>query len=121
VFGNKPPLILCIEDDLTSLRVRKAMLEHEGYHVIGVTTAEEAMRALRENPICLTISDHMLSGTTGTQLAARMRKIKPKVPIMLYSGEMPDSLRDVDVFIGKDEPTTKFLSAVRDVLERYLG
>jgi hypothetical protein len=32
----------------------------------------------------------MLHGTTGTELAKQMKKIKPDVPIILFSGAMPD-------------------------------
>jgi CheY-like chemotaxis protein len=120
-FGNRPALILCIEDERHYLALRKSVLEGHGYHVIGAATAEEALEALRHNPICLTVSDHMLRGTTGTRLAARMKQIKPKVPIVLYSGVEPDSLAHVDAFINKDEPTEKFLSMIDGLLERFLA
>ena len=121
VFGNRPALILCIDDNPIYLRAPKALLEQEGYHVIGVTTADEAMRALHDNPICLTISDLLLRETTATLLAAQMKKLKPRVPIVVYSDDTPASLRNVDAFISKKEPTTKLLSLILDILERYLG
>jgi len=120
-FGNRPPIILCIEDDRNYLLLRKSVLEARGYHVIGATTPEDALRALRDNPVCLTISDHMLRGTTGTHLAARMKQVKPKVPIVLYSGTEPQTLANVDAFISKDEPTEKFLSLIEGLLSRYLA
>ncbi|HKW16425.1 MAG TPA: hypothetical protein VJO35_02835 [Terriglobales bacterium] len=57
------PLILCIEDEPISLLLRKKVLERDGYSVIGVTTAQDALSALREAPVCATIADHMLRGT----------------------------------------------------------
>jgi len=113
------PLILCIEDSPTYLVLRKKVLEREGYEVIGVTTTDEALKVLRESPVCATIADHMLQGTTGAELAREMKKIKPDVPIILFSGTVPQSLNAVDVYVNKGEPTAKFLGIVRAVVQRY--
>jgi DNA-binding response OmpR family regulator len=113
------PLILCIEDSSTYLVLRKKVLEREGYDVIGVTAIDEALKALRDLPVCATIADHMLQGTTGAELARDMKKIKPNVPIILFSGTVPQSLNAVDVYVNKGEPTAKFLGIVRAVVQRY--
>ena len=113
------PLILCIEDEPISLSIRKKVLERDGYSVIAVTTSADALKTLREAPVCAIISDHLLQGTLGTQLAFEMKKIKPDVPIILFSGATPQSLKGVDVFVNKGEPTAKFLHIVRGVVERY--
>lgn len=68
------------------LALRKKVLEQAGYNVIGVTSSGDALKALWEEPVCATIADNMLQGTTGVELAAEMKKIKPGVPIILFSG-----------------------------------
>jgi CheY-like chemotaxis protein len=113
------PLILCVEDNPTYLVLRKKVLEREGYEVIGVTTTDEALKTLREFPVCATIADHMLQGTTGAELAREMKKIKPNVPIILFSGTVPQNLNAVDVYVNKGEPTAKFLGIIRAVVQRY--
>jgi DNA-binding NtrC family response regulator len=113
------PLILCIEDEAIHLTLRKKVLERDGYNVIGVTTAAAALKALSEAPVCAVIADHMLQGTTGTELAGKMKKIKPNVPIILFSGTAPQHLNDVDVYVNKGEPTAFFLGIVRDVVQRF--
>ncbi len=113
------PLILCLEDNPTYLELRKKVLERDGYEVISVTTAFEAVKALRQLPICATVADHLLHGATGTQLARHMKKIKPQVPIILFSGAVPENLDGVDVYLNKGEPAGKFLDIVRGVVERY--
>jgi len=70
------PLILCVEDNEIYLRPRKAVLEQAGYAVLSASTGTEAMEILRDAPVCLVLSDHMLRGTTGTFLAKQMKKIK---------------------------------------------
>ena len=99
--------------------LRKKVLEREGYDIVGAATADEALKALRELPVCATIADHMLQGTTGAELAREMKKIKPNVPIILFSGTVPQNLNAVDVYVNKGEPTTKFLGIVRAVVQRY--
>ena len=113
------PLLLCIEDEAIQLLIRKKVLEQDGYSVIGVTKAADALTTLREAPVCAVIADHMLQGTTGTELAKEMKKIKPDVPIILFSGTVPQSLNAVDVYVNKGEPTAKFLGIVRAVVQRY--
>lgn len=103
------------------LTLRKKVLERDGYSVIGVTTAADALKTLRESPVCATISDHILQETTGTHLALQMKKIKPDVPIILFSGTVPEHFDGVDVFINKGEPTARFLHIVREVVERFIS
>ena len=113
------PLLLCIEDEAIQLLIRKKVLEQDGYSVIGVTKADDALTTLREAPVCAVIADHMLQGTTGTELAKEMKKIKPDVPIILFSGSNPERLNCVDVFVNKGEPTSTFLNIVREVVRRF--
>jgi CheY-like chemotaxis protein len=111
--------ILCVEDNKAYLRLRKAVLEREGYLVFTATTGTEALAILQQEQVCLVLSDHMLRGTTGVALAARMKKMKPRVPVVLYSGQVPDAMGNVDCFISKDESVTSFLSIISSLVKRY--
>ncbi|MGH9515397.1 MAG: response regulator [Terriglobales bacterium] len=113
------PLILCVEDETHALDIRKKVLEQDGYDVVGATSAGAAMQILSKFPVCATMSDHMLQGETGMELAKRMKKLKPDVPIILFSGTIPEHFDSVDVYINKGEPTADFLRVVRQVVERY--
>ena len=118
-FPFSKPVVLLVEDDRIYLELRRKVLEKDGYRVIGVTNTEDALDTLREAPICGTIADHMLQGSTGVDLAAEMKRIKPDVPIILFSGSMPENLRNIDVYVNKGEPTSEFLKIVRNVVQRY--
>lgn len=113
------PFILCIEDNEMYLRLRKAVLEEAGYTVLSATNESDALEVLSEAPVCLVLSDHMLRGTTGTDLAKRMKQIKRDVPIIVYSGNVPESLKHVDGFINKSEPMPNFLSLIHEFVKRY--
>jgi CheY-like chemotaxis protein len=111
-------IILCIEDDMGYLRLRRTVLEQNGYSVLGARTGLEALDLLRRSPIALVISDHLLGNTTGTALAEEIRKIRPLVPIMLYSGMMPEHLGEVNCFMSKTESIDHFLSMVSSLMSR---
>jgi DNA-binding NtrC family response regulator len=104
---------------LASLRLRKAVLERDGFSVFTASTPARALQMLREAPICLTISDHMLSDATGVELARQMKNIKPDVPIVLHSGGGPSALENIDCFIHKGEPTATFLSLIHELVRRF--
>ena len=112
------PIVLCVEDNETYLRLRKAVLEDAGYSVLSASDPSEALKTFRETPVCMVISDHMLRGTTGTDLAKQMKEWKPDVPIVLYSGRVPDKMKNIDCFINKDEPVSAFLKLIGDLLKR---
>jgi CheY-like chemotaxis protein len=113
---NGNPVILCIENNEVHLRLRQAILEQNGYEVLGAGTDVEALNILRGSPIALVISDHMLGTITGTHLAKQIREIKPLVPILLYTGTMPDDLTAASRFLNKGEPVETFLAVVASLI-----
>ncbi len=110
--------ILCVEDNKAYLRVRKAVLEREGYSVLAASTEDEALRLFREVAVSLVLSDHMLRGTTGVALALKLKAIRPHVPFVLYSGTVPEIMGNVDCFISKDETVPNFLSIIKSLIKR---
>ena len=112
--------ILCVEDSKAYLRLRKAVLEQEGYLVLTASTGAEALKLFREQSVSLVLSDHMLRGTTGVALAERLKAIKPHVPFVLYSGTVPDITGNVDCFISKDETVPKFLSIISSLIKSHV-
>jgi CheY-like chemotaxis protein len=83
-------------------------------------TGAEALEMLREAPVCLVLSDHMLRGTTGTDLAKQMKEIKRGVPLVLHSGTVPESLQNT--WTGSSATVSRrsrFLSLVFSFVQRY--
>ena len=112
-------LILCVDDNQTTLGLLNEVLASKGFVVLLASTAEQAVEILRETPVSLVIADHMLRGTTGVELAAQFKATKPTVPVVLHSGINPDTVRHVDAFIHKGEPVEAFLSLVSDLVKRF--
>src|SRR5438105_4660417 len=95
--------VLCVDDEVEALNLRKAMLESHGYRILTATSAEEALKMFDSTEVDVVLTDHLLKGQTGTALAAEMRRRKPHVPIAIYSGvaQVPDDMDKADVFITK--------------------
>jgi CheY-like chemotaxis protein len=112
-------LILCVDDNQLGLLLLNEVLVRSGFAVLMASTAEESLEMLRDAPVSLVIADHMLRGSSGTELAAQLKAIKPTVPVVLHSGINPDTVRHVDAFIHKGEPVEAFLSLVSDLVKRF--
>ena len=80
--------ILLVDDELPLVRIGKVVLEQLGYVVEIHTSSLAALNALRARPESydLVITDQMMPGLTGVDLAEQARTIRPELPFVLYSG-----------------------------------
>jgi CheY-like chemotaxis protein len=115
-----PTLILCIDDDDISLRVRKLALAGAGFNVLTANSGEDGLELFKQNPIELVIADHFLSDKTGTEIAKEMKELKPEVPILILSAaaENLDGLEFADGFLAKGEPPQVVLNTIAHLLAR---
>jgi CheY-like chemotaxis protein len=116
----KQPLVLCIDDAEVALRVRKLLLANAGYRVLTAPSGGEGLQLFRENPVDLVIADHFLSDKSGLEIAAEMKELKPKVPILIVSAasEPPSGLEFSDGFLSKGEGPESLLEAIAALLRR---
>jgi len=80
--------ILLVEDDETVRNVTLKGLESYGYHVLCAQDGREALRILREyeGPIHLTLTDVVMPGMSGGDLAARAREEQQDLKFLFMSG-----------------------------------
>ena len=85
--------ILVVEDDRALRELLRITLESSGYKVLAAADAAEALR-LAEPPgraIALLVSDVMMPGMTGPDLARRLRASRAGLEVLLVSGYSRDS------------------------------
>jgi signal transduction histidine kinase len=83
--------ILVAEDEAGVRRLAVATLRRHGYRVIEAASAEEALRlAACEPRIDLLVSDVVMSGMRGDELADLLRAERRHVAVVLMSGYAPD-------------------------------
>jgi PAS domain S-box-containing protein len=90
---KRSAIILFVDDDPLIAMSTTEMLEDLGHRVIGASSALHALDILRsEQPIDLMVTDHVMPGMTGIELAAATRQVRPSLPILLATGyaELPE-------------------------------
>jgi signal transduction histidine kinase/CheY-like chemotaxis protein len=90
---NRSAVILFVDDDPLIAMSTMEMLEDLGHQVIGASSGLHALDIIRsEQPIDLMMTDHVMPGMTGVELAAASREVRPSLPILLATGyaELPD-------------------------------
>lgn len=86
--------VLLIEDDPTYLKVWKRVIKDLGVkHCWSVVDPEKGAKILKEQRIDLLISDIVLPGKNGYELAKLARENNPKVEILLSTGYQTDLSR----------------------------
>jgi len=115
----KKPTILYVDDDLSGLSRREALLKMSRYEVLISTSARQGLALFMSLRVDAVILDYEMPGMNGDVIAARMKQSKPEVPIMLLSAHdtLPRcALEKVDAFISKGEPPMRFVAAVSELV-----
>ena len=90
---KRSAVILFVDDDPLIAMSTREMLEDLGHRVIGASSGRHALDIIRsEQPIDLMMTDHVMPGMTGIELAAASRQLRPSLPILLATGyaELPE-------------------------------
>jgi DNA-binding response OmpR family regulator len=121
---NDKPHILLVEDEIHLARGICFNLEEEGYRVSHFDSGEKALVTLEVEHFDLIILDVMLPGMDGFQVCHAVRKLDPRVPILMLTARSEDSDRVEGLENGADDYLTKpfnlmeFLLRVKGMLRR---
>jgi PAS domain S-box-containing protein len=85
--------ILVVEDEDLVLDVATRILSRYGYHVLGARAGAEALEVIRTHrgTIHLLLTDVVMPGMTGSEVAAMVTKVRPKIRVLYMSG-YPESV-----------------------------
>jgi CheY-like chemotaxis protein len=117
---NTSRLVLCVDDEVVGLRVRKILLERAGYQVITAADGQAGLQLFKTQPIRAVVLDYSMPGMHGGEVARKMRETKPDIPILLLSAYvgLPAEISSlVDVYMTKGEGAPALL----EKLERLLS
>lgn len=96
VFPVSDRLILVVDDEPALREMTAEMLQAEGYRVVTAEGAEKALSLLQREPVELLLSDVIMPGMNGYQLAAKVEQSYPQIKIQMMSG-YSDSLDNSEV------------------------
>ena len=78
--------VLCVDDEESQLMLRKMVLEDAGFEFHGVRSGAEALELFRNREIAVVVLDYWMSGMKGTEIAEKMRRLRPTIPLIIVSG-----------------------------------
>jgi PAS domain S-box-containing protein len=117
--------ILFVDDEDLLVEVGVEMLKDLGYDVVGVTRSEEALELFREQPekYDLVITDMTMPGMTGDQMAVKMMRHRPGIPIIICTGfskrmsAMEAASTGIRAFLMKPITVEELSRTIREVLD----
>jgi CheY-like chemotaxis protein len=100
------------------------MLRGAGYVVVATPTGEAAIEACEDGEFDLLITDVIMPGMSGRQLADRLWEDRPSLRVLFMSGYANHALDDVDDlgratdFVAKPVERNELLSRIRTSLDK---
>jgi CheY-like chemotaxis protein len=111
---SRKATVLCVDDRMDSLLIRKLMLEQFGCKVLTVADSRSCVNALNDSVDLVVIDYHLAGAMNGEELARGIRKARPQLPLIMLTGDpmIPESARD-----SVDAVLIKGASNPRDLLD----
>ncbi len=112
--------IAVVDDEPALCTAYAAALERAGYHVKTFADGQDALSNLASDPPHVLVTDVVMPGMSGLELAASLRELYPELPVLVVSGYVPTSERTL---IGHTEHLDKPVRPARIVgaIGRLLG
>lgn len=117
----KRATILYIDDNPDRLMLLRSVLEMKGYTVHTAEHGRKGLEIFLSEPIDLVILDFHMPGMNGDAVAGKMRKLRPSIPILIFSGSLtlPDKIiATVDGFISTSDEPEALLERIASLLGR---
>jgi CheY-like chemotaxis protein len=117
--------ILFVDDEQMMVDLNNERLSSLGYKVVASTSSMKALDIFRAQPdrFDLVITDYTMPDMTGIDLAGKLFKIRPDVPIILYTGQsdasLPERVKKAGIreFLTKPLVKQELAQAIRRVLD----
>ncbi len=86
--------LMVVEDEPAVRNLVASALRHDGYHLLLATSADEALRLAdtHAGPIDLLLTDAVMPGKSGIELASAMVARRPGLPVIVMSGYTEETL-----------------------------
>ena len=117
--------ILLVEDDAAVRELVRTLLSAQGYRVIATQNADDLRKICEEHDgqIHLLVTDMVLPGTSGREIARQVSLLRPEIKVLFMSGYTDDSLVQSHgfeksmAFLQKPFSAVFLASKVREVLD----
>jgi CheY-like chemotaxis protein len=108
--GSAFRTLLVIDDDPSCRKTIAGLLQTLGHTVEAVETGSAGLALLRQTPVDLIVTDLMMPGLNGWDVARLAKAMRPRIPVVLVTGSAHA--------ISSGQPELQFVDAV---LEKPFG
>jgi len=109
--------ILVVDDNEMLCRMSCDILRAEGYYALPATSAAEALDAFQKEDFDLVVTDFLMPGLSGLDLAREIRTRHSNFPIIVMSAYEPVECEHVTLWLPKEFLFPHLLEKVRKCLE----
>ena len=82
--------VLLVDDEIDFQAVMRMRIESWGYEVITADSGKEALAQVKDRLADIVVLDYMMPGLDGISTLEEIRKIDPKIPVIMFTA-FPDS------------------------------
>jgi len=117
------PRILVVDDESAIRDSLRMLLEYEDYEFLGAVSGPEALAQVKRDPPDLVLLDIKMSGMSGIEALAELKKLDESLPVAMMSGHgsIPDAMQATRLgafdFIEKPFTSERVLVTVSKGLE----
>ena len=118
--------VLLVDDEEALVKVGRTILEDLGYKVCAFTGSADALNHFKNDPsdFDVVITDYTMPQMSGYELAEKIRKIRPEVPIILCSGYLDEDVElrirnaAINEFVKKPITRHDLATALRRIFDQ---
>jgi two-component system, response regulator FlrC len=116
---SKPKTILIVEDDEAVRQAIAEVVQLYGWEVLEASNGVNGLRVFKNQLPDIVLADVVMAGFDGFQLAAGIKSIRPKAPVIMMTAfgtsELRQKAQDVGVsaFLRKPFETEELMVALR--------
>lgn len=113
--------VLLIDDNPKYRDVVKDLLKELNFDPIVAKNGSEALEIIKQNRIDIVVTDLMMPGMDGLELARKIKDVSPSSHLIIYSGITPDAAQESEIKSAADAFLKKpvSLEKVSEVLFRF--
>jgi CheY-like chemotaxis protein len=114
--------LLCVDDDSAFRQFYKNLLGSYGYEVTVAANGRQALKLFLSRKVDVVLTDFEMPGMTGAELATRLKRMRPELPVLLVSAsktaqETPPAA--VDATVAKGAPSSRLVDQIEMLLAKY--
>lgn len=112
--------VLVVDDEETGLHVRKLVLESEGFRVVTARNGTEALDLFPKQPIDAVVTDQIMPGIQGVEVAKEIKRHSPDLPVIMLSAlptKPAGAEAVIDAFVVKGQSPGILLDRLSSLLK----